>query len=83
MKITEDIKIDWHHNVEEKTTSCVLTNGETTYVAIAKAHKGDQFCRKIGRNLTLTRVLLKSGLSKNIRRQIWLMVFAKGVKILN
>ena len=25
MKITDSIKIDWHHDVPNKTTSCVLT----------------------------------------------------------
>ena len=30
MKITDSIKIDWHHDVPNKTTSCVLTVTEKT-----------------------------------------------------
>lgn len=42
MKITDSIKIDWHHDVPKKTTSCVLTVNETEHIAIAKCGHGDQ-----------------------------------------
>ena len=89
MKITEDIKIDWHHNVENKTTSCVLTVTEKQgnmsfpreFVAISKCGHGDQFSRKAGRKLTLSRVLAKSGLGKADRTEIWATIWSRGVKV--
>lgn len=89
MKITDSIKIDWHHNVENKTTSCVLTVTEKQgnmsfpreFVAISKCGHGDQFSRKAGRKLTLTRVLKSSGLPKNIRTEIWAAIWSRGVKV--
>jgi len=41
MKITDSIKIDWHHDVPNKITSCVLTVNETEHIAIAKCGHGD------------------------------------------
>ena len=89
MKITEDIKIDWHHNVENKTTSCVLTVTEKQgnmsfpreFVAISKCGHGDQFSRKAGRKLTLSRVLAKSGLGKADRTKIWAVIWSRSVKV--
>jgi len=81
MNITENIKIDWHHNVPAKSTSCVLNIDGTEHIAIAKCGHGDQFSRKAGRKLTLTRVLANSGLNKEIRTAIWAAIWSRGVKI--
>ena len=81
MKITDNIKIDWHHDVPKKTTSCVLTVNETEHIAIAKCGHGDQFSRKAGRKLTLSRVLAKSGLGKAYRTEIWAAIWSRGVKV--
>lgn len=81
MKITDNIKIDWHHDVPKKTTSCVLTVNETEHIAIAKCGHGDQFSRKAGRKLTLSRVLAKSGLGKADRTEIWSVIWSRGVKV--
>ena len=81
MKITDSIKIDWHHDVPKKTTSCVLTVNETEHIAIAKCGHGDQFSRKAGRKLTLSRVLAKSGLGKADRTNIWAVIWSRGVKV--
>ena len=81
MKITDSIKIDWHHDVPKKTTSCVLTVNETEHIAIAKCGHGDQFSRKAGRKLTLSRVLTKSGLGKADRTEIWSVIWSRGVKV--
>lgn len=81
MKITDSIKIDWHHDVPNKTTSCVLTVNESEHVATAKCGHGDHFSRKAGRKLTLTRVLAKSGLDKANRTEVWSVIWAKGIKV--
>jgi len=81
MKITDSIKIDWHHDVPNKTTSCVLTVNGTENIAIAKCGHGDQFSRKAGRKLTLSRVLAKSGLDKATRTEIWSVIWTRGVKV--
>lgn len=81
MKITEGIKVDWHHNVPKKTTSCVLTVGGQVCIAVAKCAAGDQFSRAAGRKLTLTRVLKIANLPKDIRTEIWSVIWARGVKI--
>lgn len=89
MKLNDQISIDWHHNVENKTTSCVLTVTEKQgnmsfpreFVAISKCGHGDQFSRKAGRKITLTRVLSESGLNKATRTEIWSVLWSKGVKI--
>lgn len=81
MRITEDIKIDWHHDVAKKTTSCTLTVGDQVRTAISMAHHGDQFSRKTGRKLTLARVLKIADLPKAVRTEIWSVIWSKGVKI--
>ena len=89
MKITEDIKIDWHHNVENKTTSCVLTviiqDGVLSYpkefVAVAKCGHGDQFSKQSGRKLSLTRVLKTANLTKEARAFIWTALRERSVKL--
>lgn len=89
MKIIDGIKIDWHHDVPNKTTSCVLTatltNGtlsfEKEFVAVAKCGHGDQFSRKAGRKLSLTRVLKIADLPKNLRTEVWSVIWGKGVKV--
>ena len=81
MKITDSIKIDWHHDVPKKTTSCVLTVNETEHIAIAKCGHGDQFSRQAGRKLSLTRVLKNADLNREVRAFIWDALKTKGVKL--
>lgn len=89
MKITDSIKIDWHHSVSDKTTSCVLTvtieEGVLSYpkefIAIAKCGHGDQFSRQAGRKLSLTRVLKNADLNRDARAFIWDALRTKGVKL--
>ena len=89
MKITDNIKIDCHHSVSDKTTSCVLTvtieEGVLSYpkefIAIAKCGHGDQFSRKAGRKLSLMRVLKNADLNREARAFIWDALRTKGVKL--
>jgi len=88
MKITDNIKIDWHHDVPNKTTSCVLTvhnfndlGNDREISATSKCGHGDQFSRKAGRKLTLTRVLKIADLPKATRTEIWSVIWSRGVKV--
>lgn len=88
MKITDNITIDWHHDVPNKTTSCVLTlrnfndlGNDREVSATSKCGHGDQFSRKTGRKLSLTRVLKIADLKKDIRTSIWAVIWSRGVKI--
>ena len=89
MKLNDQISIDWHHSVSDKTTSCVLTvtieEGVLSYpkefIAIAKCGHGDQFSRQAGRKLSLTRVLKNADLNRDARAFIWDALRIKGVKL--
>ena len=82
MKITDEIKIDWHHDVPNKSTACVLTVGDKELVAVARCSHGDQFNRVTGRKLALARVLKIADLDKDLRKMIWNVLKDKKVKII-
>lgn len=46
----------------------------------AYLHPNDQYDKRIGRKLALSRALKNSDLSRDERRQIWEGLFAKGMK---
>jgi hypothetical protein len=86
MKITNDITLDFHHSVEEKKTSCVITKGNNQYVGVAKCNPKDSFARPIGRKLSLTRILAKelNGnriLNREERTKIWDVLKEKRVNL--
>lgn len=80
MKITDSIQVDWRHDVPAKTTHCVLTNNDQQFTAKSKCGHGDQFSRKAGRKITLTRVLSQANLPKETRREIWTKTWPNGIK---
>lgn len=89
MKLNDNIKIDWHHSVSDKITSCVLTvtivEGVLSYpkefIAIAKCHDKDKFSRQAGRKLSFLRVLEKADLNREARVFIWDALRTRGVKL--
>jgi len=83
MKITDEIKIDWHHNIEKKSTACVLTVNDREFIAVAKCGHDDQFNRVTGRKLTLSRVLKIADLNRDLRTIIWNTLKDKKVRIIS
>lgn len=86
MKITESIQLDFHHSVEEKKTSCVLTKNDQQFVAVAKCNPKDSFARPVGRKLSLTRILAKEVngarlLTREERTKVWDVLKGKGVNL--
>jgi len=72
---TGNLTVKWYHNFEEVDeqyqTVCEILNGESKYYGTALCHKKDQFCKAIGRKLSLARALRKAGLSKEQRAKVW------------
>lgn len=81
MKISDNITLDFHHDVEKKETSAILTAYGEEVIATAKCSKEDHFDRKIGRKVALTRVLKKSPLSKEGRTKVWTVLKERNVKL--
>ena len=89
MKLNDQISIDWHHSVSDKTTSCVLTvtieegvlSYQKEFIAIAKCGHGDRFSRQAGRKLSVTRVLKNADLNREARAFIWSALKTRGVKL--
>lgn len=81
MKITDKIKIDWHHDVPQKSTTCIIIVDENQVSASAKCGHGDQFSKKIGRKVSLTKALKETDFDKSTRSTIWAVIWNRGVKI--
>jgi hypothetical protein len=81
MRISDSIQVDWRHDVPAKTTTCVLTKGDQQFTASSKCGHGDQFNRKVGRKITLGRVLPFANLSKAERKDIWTKTWPNGVNV--
>jgi len=86
MKITDSITLDFHHDVAEKKTSCVIEKNNQQFIGVAKCAKGDMFSRSIGRKLSLKRVLAKEingqrALTRRERTVIWMTLRSRGVNL--
>lgn len=46
--------------------------------SVARCHPNDQYARKTGRKIALTRAIIN--LPKDVRTKIWLALFKKGMK---
>ena len=72
---TGNLVIKWHHSIwgdeNQYTTSCVIEIGKSMYYGVALCHKKDQFCKAVGRKLSLARALRIAGLSKDERTKVW------------
>lgn len=75
MKISENISLDFHHNVIARKTSCIINIGNTQVIGIADCSKKDNFSRITGRKISLQRAMSKvinhNLLNKEDRRKIW------------
>ena len=83
MRINDSLMVDWHHNTTTKETICQLIDIDNNVIAsgIAKAGHGDQFCKRTGRKLALTRALKQCNYDKTTRAKIWTVIKNRGVKI--
>ena len=73
-----DYRISWVHNMDgardfAKGTKCIIKDkeGNTIGVGYAVLSEKDQFSRKIGRKVSLSRALKSSNLDKMYRKGIW------------
>lgn len=64
------LKVNFHHNLINKTTICAVSAGETILgEGSAKCGQNDTFSKKVGRKVALTKAL--TGLPKDTRSTIW------------
>ena len=72
---TGNLVIKWYHNFEEvdqqHMTVCEVLTNNAKFYGTALCHKKDQFCKAVGRKLSLARALRIAGLSKEQRKQVW------------
>lgn len=81
MKVSDNITVDFRHNMEEKITTCVLTAYGEESKAEAKCSPEDPYNRKIGRKLSLQRVLKESDLTRDGRTKVWQVLRDRKVKL--
>lgn len=81
MKVDHNVTVDFHHNLEEKKTACILTVFGEKFTSQAKCSKNDQYNRSVGRLLTLKRVLKSSSLTREGRTKVWQSMREKGVRL--
>lgn len=75
MKVNDCIAFDFHHNVESRKTSCVVTVKDKQFVGVAICNPKDQFSRMEGRKHSIARamkkVLASNAMNKQERAQVW------------
>lgn len=67
--------------VNESTCAIVnIYHGELAveYIAFARLHPNDQYCKRIGRRVALTKAL--AGLPRGTRAMIWIQLQEQGVR---
>ncbi len=66
----------------EATVGWVGANGEEkVYKGLAYVHPNDTPVRKTGRKIALARALQWSGLSRAERKQVWIGLMGKGMRV--
>lgn len=74
----KQMKVRYTHceifKLDEADEPCLISEG------VAKCSAGDNFQKKVGRKIALTRALNKAGLSKAERSLVWLGYLLRNVK---
>lgn len=79
-----NFNISWKHMVEDGRTICsVYQDDKLLNAGIANLSENDQYDRRIGRKVSLTRALKGTALSKAERTVVWSGLRSQGVKIKN
>ena len=89
---TDEVRVDFRHYLQKRNSKDKLfTVASVTWMdregssvqfeAGARVHPNDQPERKIGRKIALARALKESGLSRDERRQVWMGLLEKGMRV--
>jgi len=66
-------EVSFNHFKNERVTMCTIVVRNKIFQGIAKCNKVDNFCRKTGRKVALSKAMRKASneLSKVQRRNVW------------
>lgn len=81
MRISDNVTLDFHHDLEKKETACILNVFDQKFIGTAKCGKKDVYDRRTGRKVSFLRVLAKSSLSKEGRTKVWQGLRERKVKL--
>lgn len=86
MKITENITLDFRHDIKAGKTACIITKNDIQQIGLAKCSSKDQFSRPLGRKHSLIRVLSKEVNGKRVfdrvdRTKIWSVMREKNINL--
>lgn len=67
----KEYKVNWHHDVDNQRTQCIVADakGELIGAGVSKVGPKDQYCRNIGRKVSMTRAL--QVIAKEDRKTFW------------
>ena len=83
MKISQNLEVNFSHDVAHKFSSCTIVNKDKEVTGLSRCSDSDLYNKTIGRRVSLTRAIAKSNLNKVERTAIWRFLADKGVKMYN
>ena len=72
------VKFTFNHIIKCRKTYCLITKDDIAIGGFAHCSIKDNFNKAMGRKVSLTKALTKSGLSKESRKAVWHAYFYRG-----
>ena len=93
----DEVRVSFKHHLSKDDDQKLFTNNglgtlatiawttkdgnERVHIGVARVHPNDAPERKIGKKIALARALRESGLPKDERRQVWMGLLERGMRV--